>query len=954
MTVRAIFAALLALSFGADLAAADAAPIFGGGEPEQTVVNFGAADAMLDLRPTLSPGQANNAADPEGGWFTVPVKNESVTPASRVLVASDSPSSGLAAMPLRIRPSLREVAASDSSVVVERVTAYGKRAFRIILPAAHSATLALHFEGASQPPSLYAWTEPALIAHNRRAAILSGVVAGLLGAATAIAAGAAMLTGRRFTIWGAVFLAALLFANLTASGVFDSSWLSDPGGPYGLFAFALSLALAAGCRLVDFVSPFEAALPGIGVWRDRVVVVFVLLGVAAFAGVPGTGLALRIFAVLGAASAAGYLAHNGRLGVAGARKLAPAATIFALVTAAGAFQALGLFEANLVAPAAIGGFAAAGALLLALACVAENIEHVAFPRAAAQALGGSKGFKLETASARARENSAVAAAHQAVFDLDLKTGALVVSPETAAIFGLPKDVGELSSELWLQRIHPEDRAVYKQAITAYRLDPGLAFRLEFRARGNSGKINWFELRATMTGKGAKAERCFGLIADVTSRKTSEAELARAALSDPLTGLGNRIALLGRLEEVDGALDRTAVVVFDIDRFKSVNSSVGSDGADSLLRSVAERMTQRFSGNASLFRVGGDMFAMIAGNAKLSDLGASVIEMMKPAFTATGREIFLPASVGVAGGTEAGDPLDLLSQAELAMIQAKRDGGGRVCIYSRVLHETPAPKAVTGDPVTLETDLRTAIKKGQIEVHYQPIMRMSNNGVAGFEALVRWRHPQRGLIAPDEFVAHSEETGLILPLGKLVLKRAAKDLVRWQQFFPLKPPLFVSVNVSWRQLNDDAFAKELESVLANAGLPKRTLKLEITENAVMADADAAEAALKRLRRLGAGLAIDDFGTGHSSLSHLRRFPFDVIKIDRSFLSETKKNGGEAILSSIVALAHELGMEVVAEGVENENDAERLRTLGCEYAQGFLFGAPLPPSEVNTFIAMTYKK
>jgi EAL domain-containing protein (putative c-di-GMP-specific phosphodiesterase class I) len=309
---------------------------------------------------------------------------------------------------------------------------------------------------------------------------------------------------------------------------------------------------------------------------------------------------------------------------------------------------------------------------------------------------------------------------------------------------------------------------------------------------------------------------------------------------------------------------------------------------------------------------------------------------------------------VAAGSEAGDSLDLLSQAELAMIQAKRDGGGRVCVYSRVLHEAPAPKAVTGDPVTLETDLRSAIKKGQIEVHYQPIMRMSNNGVAGFEALVRWRHPERGLIAPDEFVAHSEETGLILPLGKLVLKRAAKDLARWQQFFPLKPPLFVSVNVSWRQLNDDGFAKDLESVLESSALPKRTLKLEITESAVMADADAAEAALKRLRKLGAGLAIDDFGTGHSSLSHLKRFTFDVIKIDRSFLGEAKKNGGEAILSSIVALAHELGMEVVAEGVENENDAERLRALGCEYAQGYLFGAPLPASEVNTFIAMTYKK
>ncbi len=955
MTVRAAIGGILfAGVFGAALAAADAAPIFGGGTPEPVVVNFAAPDAVLNLRSMLAPSQTNSPPVSGAAWFTVPVTNDGVRPVLRVLVASDSPSAGLSLSPLRVRPTLRDVAASDAGVIVELANAYGQRAFRVIMPAAHSATLALHFEGTVQPPSLFAWTESALIAHNRRAAVLSGVVAGLLAAAAAFAAGAATLTGRRFTIWGAVFLTALLFANLTDAGVFDNGWFSNPGGPYGLFAFLLSLALAAGVRLADFVAPFEASLPGSGVWRDRAAIALVLLGAAAFAGVPGAGLALRIIGVFGAASAAGYLVHCGRIGVAGARKLAPTATIFALVTAAGAFQSLGLFEGNLVASAAIGGFSAAGAMLLALACVADNLEHAATPHATAQTLGGSKDLKLERSGVRARDISAVMAAHQGVFDLDLKTGVLALSPDTAAIFGMPKDAAELSGDAWLQRIHPDDRAVYEQAIAAYRLEPGLAFRLEFRARGDGGRMHWFELRATMTGKGAKAERCLGLIADVNARKSSEAELARAALNDPLTGLGNRVALLDQLEKTNGALTRTALVVFDIDRFKSVNASIGPDGADSLLRSVAERMTQRFSSNAALFRVGGDMFAMIASNAKLGDLGKAVIDMMKTPFTVTGRSIFLPTSVGVAAGSDADDPLDLLSQAELAMIQAKRDGGGRVCVYSHALHEPAPPKAVTGDPVTLETDLRNAISKGQIEVHYQPIIRMKNNGIAGFEALVRWRHPERGLIAPDEFVAHSEETGLILPLGKLVLKRAAKDLSRWQKFFPLKPPLFVSVNVSWRQVKDESFVKDLETVLGDPTLAKHTLKLEITESAVMADADAAEAALKRLRKLGAGLAIDDFGTGHSSLSHLKRFPFDIIKIDRSFLSESKKNGGETILASIVSLAHELGMQVVAEGVENETDAERLRALGCEYAQGYLYGAPLPGAEVNNFIAMTYKK
>ena len=958
MTLRACIRLLaFALTCGVTAMAIAAPP----GQPanDSTVINFAAQDAVLDLRPSLAPERMSLPAEPGTAWFTVSVKNDSVNLVSRVLVASDSPSSGLALSPLRVRPTLSEVAASDAGVVVERANAFGKRAFRIILPAAHSATLALHFNGTLQLPSLFAWTESALIAHNRRAAILSGVVAGLLAAAAAFALGVAAITGRRFTIWGAAFLVALLFANLTAAGVFDEGWLSAPGGPYGLFAFTLALAIAAGIRLIDFVASFEAARAGSGLWRDRAAVAVVLLGAAALVGVPGTGVAVRVLAVLGAAAAAGYLAHCGRLGVSSARKMAPVVTIFALVTAAGAFQALGLFEGNLIAPAAIGGFSAAGALLLALACAAGTLEpHGQAPRATAQALGGPPEKKPEPVAdpALARDLSAVAASHQGVFDLDLNTGMLSLSQQTAAIFGLRTDVSQIGREAWLHRIHADDREVYLQAIEAYRLDPGLAFRLEFRARGEGNKTHWFELRATMMGEGAKADRCLGLIADVSARKSSEAELARAALNDPLTGLGNRIALLGRLEEANGEMAGMSLVVFDIDRFKTVNASVGPEGADGLLRSVAERMTKRFSGNTALYRVGGDMFALIADNpsAKPNDLGGDVIDMMKAPFSAAGRDIFLPASVGVASGNEAGDAMDLLGQAELAMIQAKREGGARVRVYTRALSDSAPTSVLSGDPVALETDLRNAIKKGQIEVHYQPIMRMKNAGVAGFEALVRWRHPEHGLIAPEEFIAHSEETGLILPLGKLVLKRAAKDLLRWQQFFPLKPPLFVSVNVSWRQIHDEEFIQDLTAALDNEELAKRSLRLEITESAVMADADAAEAALKRLRKLGAGLAIDDFGTGHSSLSQLKRFPFDVIKIDRSFLIQSRKDGGDTILASIVSLAHELGMQVVAEGVESEEDAERLRAMGCEYAQGFLYGAPLQVSEVNNFIAMTYKK
>jgi len=251
-------------------------------------------------------------------------------------------------------------------------------------------------------------------------------------------------------------------------------------------------------------------------------------------------------------------------------------------------------------------------------------------------------------------------------------------------------------------------------------------------------------------------------------------------------------------------------------------------------------------------------------------------------------------------------------------------------------------------------LRRALERDEIEIHYQPIIRLRDGVVAGFEALLRWRHPERGLIDPDEFIPHAERSGLIVALGRVALRRAAKDLTRWQQFFPMKPPLYVSVNVTWRQIADESFAKELGSVVKRAGLPKSSLKLEVTESALMAGAERAEAGLKRLKGLGASLAIDDFGTGHSSLSQLARLPFDTIKIDKSFLASARDSAGAKILASIVTLAHELKLAVVAEGVETEADAALLKKLGCEQGQGYLFGAALPEAKVPAFISAVHSR
>ncbi|MEA2825524.1 MAG: hypothetical protein QOF03_2006 [Alphaproteobacteria bacterium] len=928
---------------------ADEAP---GPTAVSTAIDFATPQPVINLGPSAAPRGLNDPSDPNGAWFTIAVQNRGAAPMARVLTAAEPPEAGLSVTPPPGRPMLVEAAVSDPALSIERAVAFGPNAFRVLVPPGRSGTLALHFENVAQRPTILAWTEPALIANNRQAAVLAGLVSGLLMAAMAFAAGSAALTSRIFPRWAALFLGAILIAQLTVAGIFDSSGLTALGGPYSLFALALALAMGAAIRLVDYVAPFEAFYPRAAHWRDHAALAVVVIGVAAYSGLPFAGLLIRILAIAGAAAAAGYLAHCGRIGIASARRLAPAVTIFALVTAAAALNALGLFGVNLVAAGAIGGFSAAGALLVALATTLPVEHSVGRLRELHQAHRHDdvQATITDEAMEHARELAAVTASHQGVFDLDLETGLLSLSAEAASFIGLPSGAVELNRETWLERIHPDDRLVYEEALATYGQNTGTAFRVEFRVRAAAGRIAWCELRATMTGQASEAERCLGLIADVTARKMLDAAEAPDFV-DALTGLSNRVALQLRLEDLSGQLPRLALAVFDLDRFKAVNDSLGRDGADVALAAFVERLEYRFvaertAGRLSFYRVGGDMFAALALD--VGDLGAfgeALLAVTTTPFAIADRDVYLVASAGVASGAHAHDGPDLLTQAEQAMVAAKRDGGARVALFSKTFAE-----GVPRDEVALEADLRRALDRDEIQLYYQPIIRLADGHVAGFEALLRWRHPERGIIEPQSFVPHAEESGLILRLGRFALERAVEDLAQWQKRFPLKPPLFVSVNVAWRQIADSAFAEQIGSLLGRADIAKRSLKLEVTESAVMQGAEIAEAALQRLRNLGVGLAVDDFGTGHSALSHLRRFPFEAIKIDKSFISAAHEKTGAAILRSIVSLAHELKLAVVAEGVETSEEAVRLRAMNCEYAQGYLFGAPLPPADVANFIAM----
>jgi EAL domain-containing protein (putative c-di-GMP-specific phosphodiesterase class I) len=370
----------------------------------------------------------------------------------------------------------------------------------------------------------------------------------------------------------------------------------------------------------------------------------------------------------------------------------------------------------------------------------------------------------------------------------------------------------------------------------------------------------------------------------------------------------------------------------------------------VLTKIAERLLGRFTPEAQIYRLGGDSFALLftETSTDAATIGTALAETCAPVHAIDGRNVFAPASVGVALGRDVGSAQDLLKNADLALTQAKRQGGACARVYSPEMDN-----ATPNDSVALEAELRRALDEDQLDVFYQPIVRLADRTVVGFEALLRWHHPTKGLVVPDDFIAHSEETGLIVPLGRFALERAARELANWQRFFPLEPPLFISVNLSRRQLVDGEFEGALRNVFAAERIARGTLKLELTESAV-AGGDDTKATLDRLRALGAGIAIDDFGTGMSNFSQLKELPFDTLKIDRSFLARHSGQDEKdaAVLRSIVALARELGRGVIVEGVETEHDAEWVTSLGCDYAQGFRFSQPLPASEALNYLAMHF--
>jgi diguanylate cyclase (GGDEF)-like protein/PAS domain S-box-containing protein len=676
---------------------------------------------------------------------------------------------------------------------------------------------------------------------------------------------------------------------------------------YGALVWMFGLALIAGVAVVD---PAVAA------------------GIARFS--------FAATAIVGI----GLIVYLGIQGYDRAIMLVPS-WLMVLVWMAGSWMAItGMLDNDIVQPAL------GGALILIILLIGFTVMQHAFA-------GG--GLYQGLFSDMERQALAVTGAGDTVWDWDVLRDRVVTRPDVSHQLGIAPNSLTGPARNWLPVLHSDDRDTFRTTLDVVLEHRRGRVAQNFRLRGADGHYHWFALRARpVVGSDGEVIRCVGTLVDVTEQKKAEERLLHDAVHDNLTGLPSRELFLNRLEGIISIAKseetiKPTVFVIDIDRFKQVNDGLGISAGDTILLTVARRLHRLLKPRDALSRFAGDQFALMLLSeqdpARIAGVADAIKQAIRAPITFAKREIVLTASIGLITWTQAqASAEDMVKDAELAMHQAKRFGGDRIEPFR------PAFRSVGTDRLQLESDLRRAIDRKEFTLAYQPIVRFEDRSVAGFEALLRWEHPRRGAIPPSDFIPVAESCGLIVQLGLFAMQKAADDLAMWQKQIG-DVPLSVSVNLSSRQLIRRDLVTDVRSVIARANLKPRCFRLELTESLVMDNPEQSSHVLSKLKKLGIGLSLDDFGTGYSSLSYLTRFPFDTIKIDKSFVDDTTAKR-EVLLKSMVNMAHDLGMSVVAEGVSDESDALQLRQMGCEYVQSFMFGAPMAGDAVLKLLKEQY--
>lgn len=583
-------------------------------------------------------------------------------------------------------------------------------------------------------------------------------------------------------------------------------------------------------------------------------------------------------------------------------------------------------------------------------------KPIDFPVALARISTQLSHKNAQEALRESEERYALAArgANDGLWDWNLLTGAMYFSPRWKAMLGFQENEIEDRLEEWLDRIHDADRDRVKQEIDAHQKGLTPHFESEHRLLHKDGGFRWMLSRGVAVHDATgKTLRMAGSQTDITERK----------VSDPLTGLPNRLLFIDRLGRLIKHSKRRkdhlfAVLFLDLDGFKMINDSLGHLIGDQLLVGVAARLEKclrssdtvaRLGETFTVARLGGDEFTILLDDLKEPvDAKRAAERLMKalaPPFVLAGKEVFTSISIGIAlSNTAYEEPEDMLRDADTAMYRAKSLGKARFEVFDADMRASVIAR------LQLETDMRRALERNEFRNFYQPIVALDSGRVVGFEALMRWQHPTRGMIGPEEFIFVAEETGLIRDLGWWSLREACRQMSTWRARSKACLDLTMSVNVSAKQLLQPHLVEEMSKLLRETALPPEALKLEITESAVMADPAAAAEMLQQIKSLGVRLAIDDFGTGYSSLSYLHRFPLDTLKIDRSFISgDGEGTEGMEIARTIMPMAKNLRLDVVAEGVETIEQVGLLRRLQCKYAQGYYFSKPLAPEEVPPLLS-----
>jgi diguanylate cyclase (GGDEF)-like protein len=877
-------------------------------------------------------------------WIAFALKNDTDEQIDRLLVAPHYRFVGSGVIwPDLGSARIREITASQG-LRPEREENAGVDAFLITLDPGATVTFVAELASGALP-QLTLWEPDAYIERVNSLTLYRGVVLG-------IAALLALFLSIVFIVKGAVIFpaaAALAWAVLAYLAI-------DFGFAGKLFAItpeaertwrAVTEAVLAATLVI-----FLFAYLNLNRWHVRYIhfttlwLVFIgcLVGLALVNAPVAAGVA-RIAIAVAAVIGLLLIVYLATVGYDRAIMLVPTWALLLAWVGAAAIALYGRLANEITAPALLGG------MVLIVMLIGFTVVQHAFA-------GGAIAQGLVTDSER--KALALTGSGEIVFDWDVQADRIHASPELETQLKLKRGTLDASSGAWLDYVHPLDRDRWRTTLDAVLDHRRGRLRAEFRLRAADGEFFWYALRARpVVGDDSEVVRVVGVMSDVTSSKTAEERLLHDAVRDSLTGLPNRELFLDRLESAlvmsraDDAM-RPTVMLLNIDRFKHVNERVGFSTGDSVLLNIARRLGRLLRPQDTLSRLTGDVFAIILLSEREPERITAFADLVRRAVAApmnlSEHEIIVSASLGIALFDRQSDAKrdDILKNAELALAHAKRLGGDRIGVFR------PSMRNARPDRLVLESDLRKALERGEMKVYFQPIVRLEDRTIAGFEALLRWDHPRLGRMPPKDFLAIAEETGLILDLGVFVLERTARELGAWQQALDVEPPLFASVSLSSRHLFRHDLLHDLKALLTRQPVKRGTLKLELPEGMVMDNPEFAAQILQKIRDLGAGLALDDFGTGYSSLSYLQKFPFDTIKIDQSFVRPSAKGARPAILRSIITMAHDLGMQIVAEGAETEADAVELYQLGCEYGQGFAFGEPMTAGEARGLVGAPQSK